>query len=339
MRGGGLVECVHEWRYSGPWTDSMREFVEPAERCDRPQVLHCVRCAAVVSRRCGSSRARVCEPCSASYKGRVARLVRAGTRGQSRESARRKGQRAVWSKTGLFVTVTAVGDDVHWITDRRGRPVRMCTCTPPGGVDLAKWNAGASQRWRMLIQRIRRDHGRDVEYLRVVEVQERGALHYHVVFRRRSGAPLRMSRAYVRRVAMGLGFGHDVDVRPYAVEHARYVAKYVAKAADERPDVPWDGRRWVVNEVHGGRWPIRTHDANYRTWVASRGYGDTMAQVKADQAHWGRVWHELPAWGPPDGVGAFVAFPGDERYWLGDEVPVRPDIWQAVGRDPVLLTL
>jgi len=300
--------------------------------------MACRLCSAVVSRRCGSSRVSVCAPCAHSYKGRVARLAASGTRGLSRGASIRKGQRGVFSRTGLFVTLTAPGADVHYITGRGGVR-RICLCTPlrsdPTGW-IAEWNAGMSQRWRMVIQRIRRDHGKDVQYFRAVEAQDRGALHYHVIFRRADGTPLRLSKAYIRAVAVGLGFGHEVDVQPYDEKVAGYVAKYVSKAADERPDVPWDGTRERVREYWPGvpwrvqerRFTERTTEANYRTWVASRRYGDRMSQVRLDQAHWGRIWWELPAWAESDGSGGWLPLPQDDRFWL-DDVPDRPD-----GPDP-----
>jgi hypothetical protein len=36
-----------------------------------------------------------------------------------------------------------------------------------------------------------------------------------------------------------------VDVQHVQPGHAAYVAKYVGKAADARPDVPWCGKRWT----------------------------------------------------------------------------------------------
>jgi hypothetical protein len=255
--------------------------------CDDPHVLICSGCSRTVLARCGTSRQSRCGPCGTAYRGRVGHVARSGL---------------VVSRVGLFVTLTAPGAVPHRLPHGA-----LCPCTPPGGVDLARWNAELSRReradgklvpgrWNELVKALRREVGDDaLAYFRATEVQRRGALHLHVMLRRSDGRPLALDVGAVRRLALRYGFGHAVDVQPVAAGHADYVAKYVSKAANDRQDVPWSG--WKVT---GGRWVNRTtgevcerprrkvksYHPSYRTWTASRAWGRSMAEVRAAQSHY-----------------------------------------------------
>jgi hypothetical protein len=142
-------------------------------------------------------------------------------------------------------------------------------------VDLGEWNPSASGRWNLLRTQIRRQVP-GLEYLRAVEVQTRGALHLHVIV----WSPVALDKAQLRRLAVGYGFGHEVDlaqIEPGSRKHAYYVAKYVTKACDSRSAVPW--RKDVVDHRTGEVRRERV-DAAYRTWSASHGWGMTMRQLR-----------------------------------------------------------
>jgi len=169
-----------------------------------------------------------------------------------------------------LLTLTAPGRSEHSLPSGD-----ICPCTPAGGVDLADWNASAAGRWNVLRGAIRR-LSPDLEYLRAVEVQKRGALHLHVIV----WSPVALDRAHLRRLAIGNGFGHELDLAPIVPgsrKHAYYVAKYVTKACDSRDEVPW--RSDVVDLVTGEVQRLHTF-AVYRTWSASRGWGLTMKEVR-----------------------------------------------------------
>lgn len=109
-------------------------------------------------------------------------------------------------------------------------------------------------------------------------MQSRGALHFHVLLRmpaKRGGA---LSVKQLRRLAIQYGFGHSVDLAVVQDHRAAgYVAKYVVKACADRSGMPWVHHR--TGEVSNGH-------GRYRCWTASRHWGTTMMQVRAQQAAW-----------------------------------------------------
>lgn len=320
-----MSACAHRWAASGTWdgpTDS---------GCSAPVRLTCRDCGESVGARCQTSRASKCRECARSYRGRVAKVGHSGM---------------VTGVRGLFITLTAPGADVHYLPN--GDP---CPCTPPGGVDLATWNATAVARWNRLLRDLGRAIGahtweyverevldkysgtydtrryrREVShlsYFRGTEPQKRGALHFHVMLRRTDGQPLQLRAATLRRLAIKHGFGHSVDVQRLEPGHAAYVAKYVAKSADDRSGVRWPSV--VTRRRRSTRWPtegqmetvaVFQKRPGFRTWVASRTWGRSMADVRAAQAHHVAVLTALPDW-----TGVVVP-----RAWSRLVVPDHPDL-------------
>lgn len=319
------MECVHDWTVTGAWVvgaplrpGDPSSNRQPVAGCDAPLELACRVCGDCRGIRCGTSRASKCEPCAAVYRGRVGRVAGSGL---------------VVGVRGLFLTLTAPGAVEHYAPDGS-----LCGCTPVGGADLAEWNARASLRWNNFVRDLSRALGADyfvdgrrrqgVTYFRAAEVQRRGALHYHVLLRRVDGRPVQVSKSTVRALAIRHGFGHSVDVQRLEPGHASYVAKYVAKSADERRDVPW--RLWRTprgfrQDAETGLWvnprtgevrdPELVTSPSFRTWSASRTWGLGMGEVKADQQHHVLTLAELPRWKDR-------AVP---RAWAALAVPVRPD--------------
>jgi hypothetical protein len=122
-----------------------------------------------------------------------------------------------------------------------------------------------------------REYGFD--YLRAVEVQDRGALHLHLICH----ADEPMDPLTVQRLALAAGFGCVMDLAPITPgsrKHAYYVSKYVTKACDQRGQVPWARDRvdTYTGEIYNDPRPT------FRTWSSSRGWGLTMAALKADAA-------------------------------------------------------
>jgi hypothetical protein len=124
-----------------------------------------------------------------------------------------------------------------------------------------------------------------VQFFSGKEIQKRGALHAHDVLAVPGGV-VRISPKRLRELAMAHGFGHEAVYRPIrarsgegpywvGLEKAcRYAAKYVGKAADQRPSVPWrdeDGRLVPT----GGR---------YRSWTASCGWPARMGEIAVRRA-------------------------------------------------------
>jgi len=152
----------------------------------------------------------------------------------------------------------------------------MVTLTAPGkGTDLAAWNTDSGRCWNRMALLLRR-FDLTIQYLRAAEVQQRGAIHHHVLIL--SSLPLTRNR--VSRMAKRAGYGWMVDVQRITSTKAAaaYVAKYVAKAAGQRDEVPWLGD--VVDDSTGVL-QLGVVRARYRTWSRSRRYGITLAAVKA----------------------------------------------------------
>ena len=252
-----LTECKHYLERVGP-PQAPDGSVQPG--CTRRVYLKCLLCGFRMERDCRTSRRSRCEPCATKYRRRVRRVAASGL-----DSV------LLLPNQVHFLTFTAPGNDVHFI---RGQVV--CPCTPPGGVDLRVWNGRAAKQFNRLKQDLERKYGVRFEHFRAVECQERGALHYHVAVR--STQPVLIKKSKVRALAIKHGFGHEVDVQAVTDERcASYMSKYVSKSSDERGAVPY--MHPVTGEIGPGRW---------RTWSSSRGWGDSMKMVRAQQVEYMR---------------------------------------------------
>lgn len=262
------------WRYGG-------SSKQPHPLCENPNQLVCLGCDAVVQMRCGRSSRTMCVPCSETYRRRVRRIFLSGW---SDNPAERLG----------LLTLTAPGAREHSLPDGS-----TCPCTPAQGVHLPSWNASAGKGFNRFIQDLRRSFG-DIEYCRAAEVQKRGALHFHVLFRASSSSSARRLWAKpgksidspLRRLAMKHGFGHEVDLQVVRSEGAAsYCAKYVSKSSADRDQLPWLDLR--TGELGTGA-------PRYRPWSSSRSWSSlTMKAIKAEQAAWVRA--QLSIGGPPAG--------------------------------------
>lgn len=255
----------------------------PQDNCDAPLLLEHSGSGRRWTQRCRATSEDRCKPCSVTYRRRARRVADSG--------------RILYpGSTVLLVTLTAPSDvDQHCrrhkrCGGRRDDTCDVCPCTPEDGVHLAEWNGQCSARWNRFIEQLRRETGIKLQYFRAAEVQQRGALHFHVLIRLPRGRGAALSVKQVRRLAMDYGFGHSVDLAVVNDERAAgYVAKYVVKACADRSLMPWVHRRTAeVTNGHG----------RYRCWTASRQWGTTMAEVRAAQAAW---W--------ADGAGAQAAQP------------------------------
>jgi hypothetical protein len=259
------------------------------------------------------------------YRGRVARVAGSGLR---------------VGRHGLFVTLTAPGSRRHRRPDGQ-----WCPCTPRDDADLGAWNATLGRRWTEFVQALSRELGADLvtyddagkrhrefglAYFAAREVQRRGALHLHVLVRRRDGRPAALTVSQLRALAVAYGFGHAVDVQRLDPDrHVGYVAKYVSKSASDRRRVPWTAQQWAripgeivaktprgyarfsraTGEHLGPAVPALVCVPRYRTWSASRTWGDTMASVRAAQQHYVMTLERLPDWrvAPPRPAWALAA--------------------------------
>lgn len=159
---------------------------------------------------------------------------------------------------------------------------------------IQEWNAGASKRWHHFMTLLRREWPtRDVQFWRVAELQERGAIHFHFVvrgLRRRQ-----LSKRRLRRLAVQAGFGPIVGVArpqdyPGGVRSAGYYfAKYLLKAYPGNLPVK---RMVTMSQGWKLSWVKHERPASPRPWIYRR----------AGQHQWGDVvWTATPPRpSPPD---------------------------------------
>lgn len=230
--------------------------------CDRPLLVVCGSCAARTAWRCKNHRETRCRSCSNRYRMRVRRIASDGM--LSRAGSGQQGM--------LTLTAPSPGEHLGWVVDWDGKTPRpVCSCDRHLVGGLGSWNASAGKRWN----RLRGDLARlypGLIYLRVVEVQERGAIHLHVLV----WTPEALVPTEVQSLALLAGFGCVIDYEiSHGTGHATYVSKYATKAADQRQEVPWD----VVDRDTGEVQAVK--EAKYRNWSCSRDWGLTMKALEA----------------------------------------------------------
>lgn len=238
--------------------------LEPHDRCERPSRMICRRCGERFVTRCKRTARSQCGPCATSYQHRVRRVFASGYNDNP-------------ALRVIMLTITAPSEAAHCLPSGT-----LCPCTPIGGVHLAEWNACSGTQFNRLIQQLRRQFG-PLEYARAAEIQKRGALHFHILLRGPGVAMLaaafskRDPFCELRQIIEHHGFGHEVDVAEVNAHSAGYCAKYVSKSCDDRAALPWLDRR--SGEVINGH-------SKYRTWTASRHWGQTMKQIREAQRTW-----------------------------------------------------
>lgn len=252
------------------WLRPLRGVGPAGLDCDKPVLWVCRHCDESDIRRCNAHRESACLPCAGRYRRRVRKVAQSGC---GRE-------------TGFtyFVTVTAPSE-THYMPSGD-----ECPC----GVrdfDLAKWNASHSRRWNHFRTILRREGSDKIEFFRGIEDQKRGALHDHVMV----WSPVPLTKQGLKGLALRAGFGHSIDVVrvvPGSRKAAYYVSKYITKATDNRQLVPWWGDKidYETGEVTEG-----LVEARYRTWSMSRGWGLTMAAVRAEGLAYVKILEEKSA--------------------------------------------
>lgn len=236
------------------------------DECDRPNAY--VVDGVVQMIRCKSGNEKVCRPCALTRRRNVQRKLRSG-----------------FDRDGdvFMLTLTAPSSKPH----RIGRNGPWCGCTSPG-LDLGQWNGLAGKRWNRLTDSLR-DEVTALEFMKVVEVQARGAIHFHALVRIVGRAP---SKNAVRKLALRHGFGHEVDWSRIPTEHkakaAQYLGKYLTKSLGDRSNTPFVHP--ATGEIGPGRWHAHS---------SSRGFGLTLGEIRERQRAWASI--------PPDIREAFAA--------------------------------
>lgn len=132
---------------------------------------------------------------------------------------------------------------------------RFVLLTAPGDAG-ADWNDGASKRWTVFYEHLRRRMpGRvaaQLAYFKVGELQERGAVHYHAYLRGIGFLPV----ATLRECALAAGFGPFVGIKRIEARKGglkgalAYLAKYLLKATGVEA---WGLKQHVMTHCHGWR--------------------------------------------------------------------------------------
>jgi len=142
-----------------------------------------------------------------------------------------------------------------------GRMVFLTVTAPGADLDVGAFNEVASTCWHRLMVAIRRTSwGRDAEYVKVGEIQRRGAIHYHALFR--------MASAFVPHhelsaLAVRAGFGEVCWVERVWAEKGgskgavAYLTKYLLKAISGWPNrvhLRSQSRGWATEWCSKSQW-------------------------------------------------------------------------------------
>lgn len=312
LPGGFLApSCVHQWKRS-------HGHAGDAGACERPSRICCTECGGWFPRRCETGSAAKCQHCSTLKAGDLAAIARSGFTDRPCDRA-------------SMLTLTAPGADVlPWdLSQCIHGPEVACSGKVGCVVDadaLARWHATLPRRWSDFVTDLRRLLARpvgrgavalpvDVQFMKVYELQSRGALHIHALVRLVGVCSQRRYKAAVRLLARRHGFGSQFDIS--AIEAAsegqvarsgRYVAKYVVKACDAIGSVRMvDGDGQVCSR-------------SPRVWSASRRWGLTMKDCGLVRRQWacggGGADVHAPAGAPHAAEG------GLDSYWNHSAVGV-----------------
>jgi hypothetical protein len=169
-----------------------------------------------------------------------------------------------------MLTITAPGTLVghprlDFVTGRQRPEDYACGCESAMG-DPGLWNRSASRRWNRLLTAIRRRHP-GLQFVRAVEVQKRGLIHYHLAI----ACPESLDLQWVRDEAVRCGFGCSTQWQ--RVANPRYLAKYVTKSLDA-PGLLWSELDTETGEV------TATKDPRCRTISRSLAWGVTMRMLR-----------------------------------------------------------
>lgn len=262
---GGLPGCGHVWHFVGA-------SPHPHPKCERPQRIGCGLCGTFRAKRCGATRESRCAPCSRSHRQVLKQVIVSGV-GDAPEVG-----------NFFWCTLTGPGVDVlPWDSSRCSHdPDVRCSGKLGCKVDEwdgAVWNGTAPKRWSWFITYLRRRLG-PLEFVGVWEDQERGVLHRHFLIRLQSPTTEKRAAAAVRNIGRRWGFGPQADVRAItasAANEAWYIASYATKTVDRVAD------RRILNTRTG---ELRRGAGGFRSWSASRSWGDTCKVVRARQRAW-----------------------------------------------------
>lgn len=326
----GQATHTHTWRYL-----SAAPVARAGSSCAAPVYLACRGCPERVTVDCKATRAGKCEACAAKYRDRVRLVAKVPAGGVLLLTTTAPGNRAHY-RAGAKCPCTPDGGVQlgRWNATAGERWNRLwnngvlradgslCQACDRGLVDYGVCRGcSLNARYGGVRECLRPDTcgqrerrpckrpescGRDLRvlhraYFRATEVQDRGALHFHVLLAFPDGAVLPPWVVdALRELAIGYGFGHELDLQAAdPIRSMHYVAKYVTKSSGARQNVPWVGKEgFTADSVTGEVFTYRSRRASYRTWSASRAearrWHRTMRDVVTAQTHFAAVLGLLP---------------------------------------------
>lgn len=181
-------------------------------------------------------------------------------------------------------------------------PVLFLTLTAPGRGELpdaaaiAQWNAGIGPRWTRVMRDLRRRYPEvRLEFVRVRELQKRGAEHVHALIRGVGFVPQRE----LVTIATEAGFGRIVWVRDVQDRKAAasYLGSYLAKSRQVFPkgarvfsaSRSWR-RGWVKRTPEPGRFISGPSDGtrwvDWADMLADAGVGRRLRRLRERQEAW-----------------------------------------------------
>ena len=212
--------------------------------------------------RCHVSAEVKCGPCSERNRKLLVRIIDQGLSDRADHGHR------------YLLTLNAPGDPGHsrYIPGKPGKH-GPCPCWDHGKT-LGHWNAGESACWNRLRLALARFTG-GFAFIGSVEVQQRGALHRHVIVH----SPVALLVEDVHALALAAGYGCVMDLQEIRTpaKTAWYISKYVTKSSGQRQEVPWEAD--VPDRETGEIRRMKT-TATYRTWSAAQSWGYTMKDLR-----------------------------------------------------------
>lgn len=147
----------------------------------------------------------------------------------------------------------------------------MFTLTSPADETPDQSYAELAARWKRFHLLLRRRYpGMHFEYFKVVERQQRGHAHLHILYR--GGF---IWQGWLSQAAARAGFGRVADIRRVGPVAAKYVSKYLAKEMGKPPEGQWPPAlpKWHRRATWSRGWALEFAHQR-QLWVAGQGLAD-----------------------------------------------------------------
>lgn len=255
-------EDLGRWRYEG----SAEPKANDGKQCARPTKLFNYLGGSMEGR-CKATKEKKCRYCASIHRLNLRAVIASGLPdiGESDKPLQT-----------AFLTLTAFGKnelpfDPAFCDHSSGTECSGLIGCRTDEVLASQWNEELKQNWNWFMTDLERTLKKDLPYWKCYELQARGVLHVHALVR----VPFMSQKNFqkvVKSVARRWNFGDRMKVITVTSRNrgaiSAYVGKYVTKGS---------GLALTVNKATG-----ELREGGYRSWSASRDWGDSMAKVKED---------------------------------------------------------